>query len=380
MVSSLKNWAVKVSVIVPVYNTAEYLENSLKTILNQSLKDIEIICIDDGSTDASLSILEKIKAVDSRLIILTQNNEGAGSARNMGIAVATGEYLSFLDSDDIFEEDMLENMYNAAKVRDADITVCNYKRYDKDTNHLSKSCMLSAKKYQKYPTFNYTNCMHHDIFTALEIVAWNKLYRHEFIVQENLQYQTLKRTNDLYFVAVSLLRANKIIYLNDAYVKYKTTFEPVRKKSLTDQPYDCCIALNALYGEISTMNDMPLLLPSFLNLAYSLPRFYLNLVASTTDFDTYDAYYKYLKTEFYPRINKGCDKNECAYRTQWFWTILENYSSEEYLTKKYLEIGNIVKNSKVLVFMCIKVLVDSIRSNGYRHTLKLISRNIFGGY
>ena len=93
---------VKVSVILPVYNVEKYLKECLDSILNQTLQEIEVICVDDGSTDRSLEILREYEKKDKRVIVLTQENKGAGAARNKGLAIAKGEYLSFLDSDDFF--------------------------------------------------------------------------------------------------------------------------------------------------------------------------------------------------------------------------------------------------------------------------------------
>ena len=93
----------KVSVIIPVYNVEDYLRQCLDSVINQTLKDIEIICVDDGSTDKSLEILHEYEKKDSRITVLTQKNQYAGVARNVGMSVATGKYFVFLDSDDFFE-------------------------------------------------------------------------------------------------------------------------------------------------------------------------------------------------------------------------------------------------------------------------------------
>ena len=98
----------KVSVILPVYNAGKYLHQCMDSIVNQTLKDIEIICVDDGSSDNSLEILRQYAEKDERVKVIAQANGGAGAARNNGLRAATGEYLSFLDSDDFFELDMLE--------------------------------------------------------------------------------------------------------------------------------------------------------------------------------------------------------------------------------------------------------------------------------
>lgn len=114
---------IKVSVIVPVYNQEKYLEQCVKSILVQTLHEAEFIFVDDGSTDSSLSMLKEYEKQDSRVKVITQENGGAGKARNTGLSVARGEYLSFLDSDDFFEPDMLEKAVAALEDSKADFVV-----------------------------------------------------------------------------------------------------------------------------------------------------------------------------------------------------------------------------------------------------------------
>ena len=106
----------KISLIIPIYNTSKYLSQCLDSVLSQTLKEIEIICIDDGSTDNSIKILKNYANADSRIKIITQQNSGAGFARNNGIKNASGEYIAFLDSDDYYlDTDVLESLYENAK-------------------------------------------------------------------------------------------------------------------------------------------------------------------------------------------------------------------------------------------------------------------------
>ena len=101
---------ISVSVIVPVYNTEKYLEQCLNSILGQTLQEIEVICVDDGSTDGSVQMIERMSLEDERLVLLKQKNAGGGAARNLGMEKAKGKYLMFLDSDDFFHPQMLEKM------------------------------------------------------------------------------------------------------------------------------------------------------------------------------------------------------------------------------------------------------------------------------
>lgn len=115
---------VKVSVIMPVYNSEKYLEKCISSVLNQSLREIELICVDDGSTDSSPRILEAFAKSDSRVKLLHQQNLYAGVARNNGMKAACGKYFAFWDSDDFFEPNALEIMFSACEKSNADICVC----------------------------------------------------------------------------------------------------------------------------------------------------------------------------------------------------------------------------------------------------------------
>lgn len=115
---------IKVSVIIPVYNAQKYLEKCLNSVVSQTLKDIEIICVDDGSSDSSPDILQSFAKKDSRVIIKRQKNLFAGAARNNGMDTARGKYFVFWDSDDFFEKNALEVLYNKCEKERADMCLC----------------------------------------------------------------------------------------------------------------------------------------------------------------------------------------------------------------------------------------------------------------
>ena len=117
---------VKLSIIVPVFNTEKYLSECLNSLINQTLKSIEIICVDDGSTDNSLSILEKFHSKDERVKIIHQGNFGVSVARNNGIAMAQGEYIGFVDSDDWVDADFFEKLYNASQKFGAEVVAGDF--------------------------------------------------------------------------------------------------------------------------------------------------------------------------------------------------------------------------------------------------------------
>ena len=169
----------KISVIVPVYNVEKYVKVCLDTILDQTFSDIEIICVNDGSTDNSRKILSEYEKKDSRIKIVDKENGGLSSARNAGLKVAKGEYISFIDSDDWVDKTMLEKLYKSMTEFNTDITICAVHQFDE-----TKQCIDDSNPYYTLGYFNET--FDNKAFTYKElkpfimdvcVMAWNKLYR-----------------------------------------------------------------------------------------------------------------------------------------------------------------------------------------------------------
>ena len=201
---------ISVSVIIPVYNAAKCLEQCIRSVMNQTLRGIEIICVDDGSSDASLEILRRLAQEDARIRVLEQPNQGAGAARNRGLSIAEGEYLSFLDADDFFEPDMLEKAYGQA-VRDrAQVTVFGADFYD-DKRGVFVPCgyavrdeLLPAKR-----PFAGTD-VEGNLFRTMVGWAWDKLFETAYIRDMGLRFQEQRTSNDLFFVYSALACAQRI--------------------------------------------------------------------------------------------------------------------------------------------------------------------------
>ncbi|MBQ8886915.1 MAG: glycosyltransferase [Candidatus Gastranaerophilales bacterium] len=180
----------EISVIIPVYNVENYLEQCLDSVINQTFKDIEIICVNDGSTDNSRKILEEYKNKDSRIIIVDKENGGLSSARNSGMNVATSNFLSFIDSDDWVELTMLEKLYKNITSLNTDISICAVHQFDETTQKMDDSV-----PYFTLELFN--NSFDNKIFSYedtksilmdVPVMAWNKLYRKSFIDKCNSKF------------------------------------------------------------------------------------------------------------------------------------------------------------------------------------------------
>ena len=214
-----------ISVVVPIFNVENYLEKSLGGIINQSLKNIEIICVDDGSTDKSLSILEKYAKQDNRIIILKQENQGAGVARNYGMSIARGEYITFLDSDDIYEPTMLEKLYYQAIKENLDIAVCRADLYKEETNEfITANWTIHDNLIPEQRPFSSLD-VEKNFFMTFVFWPWDKLYKKSYIEELDIQFQDTRTTNDLFFVAAALLKANRINFLDDILVHHVKRYE-----------------------------------------------------------------------------------------------------------------------------------------------------------
>lgn len=215
---------VKVSVIVPVFNAAKYLPECLHSIRRQTLKEIEVICVDDGSTDDSAEIVRAFARLDSRFRLLQQENAGAGVARNAALAVATGEYLSFCDPDDWYDAEMLEAMYATAGRERADVVMCALSRFDSATRReisvmriISPSIKGRLADKRCLAAEELDDCL----LTIGGNGPCNKLFRHEIVKAHGLRFQPLRRTNDLFFVKSFLAHAERLAFLERPFYHYR---------------------------------------------------------------------------------------------------------------------------------------------------------------
>lgn len=237
----------KVSVIIPVYNTEKYLEECLDSVIHQTLKDIEIICINDGSTDNSLEILKKYKQKDSRIITIDQENSGAAIARNKGIKIANGEYLSFIDSDDYIDLDFLEKLYSASNNGNCDVvTTVNVKNVDENLNQSYKNIFINSKQ------LNFIERA--DMFVKTGI-SCNKIYKNSFIKNNNIYYTEDKAASeDLYFTVFSLLLANKVNIINNTSYYYRQVNNSLSRTIKDEKNYKIIDFCKIVDKRLSTLN------------------------------------------------------------------------------------------------------------------------------
>ena len=221
---------IKISVIVPVYNVEKYLPKCLESIINQSFKDIEIICVNDGSTDSCLNILKSYQKKDKRIVILEQENQGVASSRNNGLNLAKGEYIYFVDSDDWLDENLLTKVYKNIIENDTDIVSFDCYNVYEASVVVNRRIPAFLKKY-KNEVFNFNDFK--DV-AYQNCTAWSKVYKKDFLLKNNLKFPDGCRFSEDAIFWFDVLAANpKISLLNECLYYYRK-----RQDSLTQRSVD----------------------------------------------------------------------------------------------------------------------------------------------
>lgn len=197
----------KISVIIPVFNSSLYLDHCLSTVVNQTLKDIEIILIDDGSTDDSLNVIKNYAKKYNNIKYTSKENEGQAIARNIGIQMSSGEFITFIDSDDYIELNMLEKLYNIAKSDNSDIVLCDYVEEYSNKNIEKKSLYIEADNINK----SYILCV---AGPCSKIINSNIFKKNDIKFLEGNIYE------DLAVIPALALYSNKISYCNEILYHY----------------------------------------------------------------------------------------------------------------------------------------------------------------
>lgn len=344
-----------VSVIMPVYNNEKYLEQCLNSIIHQTLKNIEIICVDDGSDDRSPEILKSFAARDSRIKLLHQENAGAGAARNLGLKHAIGTYLSFLDSDDFFEPDMLELAVEKIESDNADFAVFRCDQYLNDTNQY-KSADYAFKKHTLPPyTPFYFREITDNIFKTFVGWAWDKLYRREFVIKKQLKFQEQRTSNDLLFVFSGLVLAEKITYV-DKVLAHQRRNNSESLSNTREKSWFCFYQALWALKQVLTEHDLyEELKRDFINYALHFCLWNLNTISG----NCYSKLYTKLRESWFQELeitghNADYFYMEKEYRQ--FQKIMK-YTFEEYETKISVVIP--VYNAEKYIRQCLESVLHN---------------------
>jgi len=258
----------KVSVIIPVYNVKSYLQECLDSVIHQTLREIEIICVDDGSTDGSMNILREYAAREPRMVVLEQQNRGAGAARNRGLAAARGKYWIFLDSDDFFDLDMLSACFEKLEEDGSDVVVFQSEQYNIRTGERMR---MSSQWEPKSSPFSPVEETTH-IFNMFQTTVWNKMFRASFVLKHGLQFQEIPRANDMYFSLLSLALARKISVIPRVFLTYRTGMNTNLQATAYQTPESFWQAFKSAKSKLRECGLYEKYEQSFLNLLLSVVR------------------------------------------------------------------------------------------------------------
>ena len=253
----------KVSVVLPVYNVAQYLRRALESISAQTLKEIEIIAVDDGSTDGSGAILDDYAKTEPRLTVVHIPNGGAGAARNVGLERARGEYLFFCDPDDWCEPRMLRRLYDRAHKTDADVVVSGKTVVDADTGAVVKRAYPPDSWSRRREAIDPVSIADR-IFKGSWSSPWNKLFRRGFAMEAGIRFQNTPRSNDVFFVYTSLARAKHVAYLKCADYCYRENRSGCLSLSKDKHPTASFDAYAAIEGSLREHGLWPTFRTGFL--------------------------------------------------------------------------------------------------------------------
>lgn len=255
----------KISIIVPVYNVEKYLAECIESIINQTYKNIEILLIDDGSNDESLKICNYYSEKDSRIIVIHKENEGLSATRNLGVEKAIGEYITFIDSDDMISLDYIETLYNSIKLHNSDIAVARFCRFknkedilkNKNLNNIDNIC-VNTIQYIKKTLYQCDQ-------TLYSVTACGKLYK--ITVFKNIKFPVGKLNEDLAIILELEKYSKSIICIDNIKYYYRISNNSITTQKFNEKKLDIVEILYNIKNEI--MHDYPELEQAITNLIYS---------------------------------------------------------------------------------------------------------------
>lgn len=258
----------KLSIVAAVYNLEQYLPRCLDALANQTLQEIEILCVDDGSTDSAPQIVDEYaKKYPEKIKAFHKPNGGEFTTRNYGLERAQGEYITFVDTDDWVEPNWAEKLYQAAKENDADLAVCGFERIDLKTNQVVGKDMIGYGNSVKEISGK------DDFMLFINPAPWNKIYKREKI--KDLRFLDFRGFNDMIFLASSYTKINKVAYVPEVlyhyYLRYDSQIHTVNEQDVENfKKY--LLELKALYIKTNQYEEMKNILDllAFLHLGISV--------------------------------------------------------------------------------------------------------------
>lgn len=344
--------SIKVSVIIPVYNEEKYLRQCLDSVINQTLKDIEILCINDGSTDRSEEILREYEKKDKRIRVFEHPEEshGAAEARNIGLENARGKYLSILDSDDFFEPEMLEETFQLAEKNDLDIIAFGAWIYDEKTEKNTSVGWILNYSGVKSDTVFSSQALKEVLFRISDGMAWNSLFRTDFIRSNSISFAPVHVTDDQVFTYLAFALAKNIMVHPKKYVHYRHVSEHNQQTIVNKNPEAGYLASELLQKELEKRGLFDIFRPTFFYRVLQNFSFVSDEIVTQNEFDT--LYYRIRQDIIDWEIQKNELKGLRYDQIELIKDILESESAEAFLlrqrnTKRLSNMERILNENKV---------------------------------
>ena len=327
-----------VSVVIPVYNSSEYIDDCISMIKKQTLSDYEVLLIDDCSTDNTVEMIRKGTDGDPRFRVITSEKRcGAGAARNTGIDEACGKYIIFLDADDIYSPRLLERASDNIQETQADIVAYDFERIYSDGRKKERVGVYSKEKPEKQGVFHYTDYPDR-IMSVVNPTPWNKMYDRSFIVNNGLRYDEIMSTNDIAFSAVSVAMASKVAFFREVLYGYRIghggTITASKRK-------DCNSMVQAVLSAYSQVSALP----------------YFELIRKSAA--------KFIIDNLIHGFDHYIEDWSKAESRQYYQSMREIFLSDRFDDDRISEVGD--RN---------KQLYYAVRERTYEEFIKLISRKI----
>lgn len=286
----------KVSVILPAYNAEKYISKTIDSLLEQTIKDFEIICINDGSKDNTLELLNKYSKKDDRVVVIDKKNEGVWKARFDGIRKARGKYITFIDSDDYVNKNFLERLYKNITTNDSDISICGFQRIDFET----KKVLSKEMKYSENRIIDMEKNPEEVI--SINTALWNKMYKAELLKNIEDLEKPPRILEDMMFLAILYLNVKKITFVDEILYNYMviqgSAMNTLKKEEILGIQ-DAMIEVREEYNKANASNERKEILSDIAFLHFGIS---LMLKASENDLMNFKEIYisnlKYLDTNF----------------------------------------------------------------------------------
>lgn len=276
-----------VSIVVPIYNVEQYLKTCIDSIISQTYTNLEIVLVDDGSTDSCPKQCDQYAKIDKRIKVIHQKNAGLSAARNSGLQCSNGKYIAFIDSDDVISSEMIEKLYTAIINNSCQVSCCRYVRFTNDKD-LSRELDVVRRSYV-YSGEEALFSIYCSKIKNIEFTAWNKLYKRELFLNHNIQYPVSRLYEDIFTTYKLLYYSDRVAFINEELYYYRQRSGSIMNQSLTMK------RLDALDGHLECLDfyykkNKSNLLGCELNAFWGLCKYLLNLSKNIVDIE--------FKTEF----------------------------------------------------------------------------------